>query len=157
MYSKFNCDISNYFYNEHINQYHETGRKIYESFQQQCECSLRPSLLDNGHIDGTAVKETQFSIAKADVFISHSHKNIEKVKAFTGWLKEKFGLIAFIDSCVWGYCDDLLKLIDDRFCKHQDGKTYDYKLRNYTTSHVHTMLSAALLGMIDRTECLIFL
>ena len=34
MYSKFNCDISNYFYNEHINQYHETGRKIYESFQQ---------------------------------------------------------------------------------------------------------------------------
>lgn len=29
------------------------------------------------------------SIAKADVFISHSHKDIEKVKAFAGWLKEK--------------------------------------------------------------------
>lgn len=51
MYSKFNCDISNYFYNEYIKQYHETGRKIYENFQQQCECSLRPFLLDNGHID----------------------------------------------------------------------------------------------------------
>jgi len=156
MYSKFNCEISDCFYNKNIDQYREAGRKIYENFQQQCECSLRPFLLDNRHIDGTAVKETWFSIAKADVFISHSHQDIEKVKAFAGWLKNKFGLTAFIDSCAWGYCDDLLKLIDDRFCKHQDGKTYDYKLRNYTTSHVHTMLSAALLDMIDRTECLIF-
>lgn len=156
MYSKFNCEISDYFYNKNINQYLEDGRKIYKNFQQQCEHSLKPFLLDNGHIDGTALKDIWFSISKANVFISHSHKDIEKVKAFAGWLKNKFGLTAFIDSCAWGYCDDLLKLIDDKFCKHQDEKTYDYKLRNYTTSHVHTMLSAALLDMIDRTECLIF-
>lgn len=78
------------------------------------------------------------------------------MKAFAGWLYDSFGLTAFIDSCAWGYCDELLKLIDDKYCKHKDGKTYDYQLRNYTTSHVHTMLSAALLEMIDRTECLIF-
>lgn len=156
MYSKFNCEISDCFYNKNINQYREAGRKIYEDFQQQCECSLKPFLLDKGHIDGTALKDAWFSIENADVFISHSHQDIEKVKAFAGWLKNKFGLTAFIDSCAWGYCDDLLKLIDDKFCKHQDGKTYDYNLRNYTTSHVHTMLSAALLDMIDRTECLIF-
>ena len=78
------------------------------------------------------------------------------MKAFAGWLNYEFGLTAFIDSCAWGYCDDLLKQIDDKYCKHSDGKTYDYQLRNYTTSHVHTMLSAALLDMIDRTECLIF-
>lgn len=156
MYSRFNCEISDCFYNKNINQYREAGRKIYEYFQQQCEFSLKPFLLDNEYIDGTALKDIWFSIAKADVFISHSHQDIEKVKAFAGWLKNKFGLTAFIDSCAWGYCDDLLKLIDDRFCKHQNGKTYDYKLRNYTTSHVHTMLSAALLDMIDRTECLIF-
>lgn len=86
MYSKFNCDISNYFYNEYINQYHETGRKTYEDFQQQCECSLRPFLLENGHIDGTAVKETWFSIAKADVFISLSHQDIEKGTLFLSGL-----------------------------------------------------------------------
>ena len=156
MYSKFNCNISDYFYNTVINQYCTTGRKIYESFQQQCENSLKPFLLDNGHIDGTALKDTWFSINNADVFISHSHKDSEKVKAFAGWLKDEFGLTAFIDSCAWGYCNNLLKLIDDKYCKHKDGKTYDYQLRNYTTSHVHTMLSAALLDMIDNTECLIF-
>ena len=31
MYSKFNCDISNYFYNEYINQYHETGRNPFKN------------------------------------------------------------------------------------------------------------------------------
>ena len=40
MYSKFNCNISDYFYNTVINQYCTTRRKICESFQQQCENSL---------------------------------------------------------------------------------------------------------------------
>lgn len=156
MYSKFNCDITDYFYNNFINKYHEKGRKIYEEFQQQSQNCLKPFLLDNGHIDGSALKDCWFSIGTADVFISHSHNDIEKVKAFAGWLNDAFGLTVFIDSCAWGYCDDLLKLIDDKYCKHKDGKTYDYQLRNYTTSHVHSMLSAALVEMIDKTECLIF-
>ena len=62
----------------------------------------------------------------------------------------------FIDSCAWGYCDDLLKQIDDEHCEKKDGKTYDYDLRNYTTSHVHIMLSTALTEMIDNTECIMF-
>lgn len=35
-------------------------------------------------------------------------------------------------------------------------KTYDYNLRNYTTSHVHMMLATALTEMIDNTECIMF-
>jgi hypothetical protein len=39
-----------------------------------------------------------------------------------------------------------------------DGEsTYNYKKRNYSTSHVHMMLSTALSMMIDKTECLFFL
>jgi len=38
----------------------------------------------------------------------------------------------------------------------KDGKIYDYELRNYTTSHVHMMLSTALTEMIDNTECIMF-
>lgn len=156
MYSKFNCDVSDYFYNQYINRYCETGRKLYEQFQQQSRDCLKAFLLDNGHIDGTALQNHWFGSIEADIFISHSHQDVEKAKAFAGWLKDEFGLTAFIDSCVWGYSDDLLKLIDDRYCKHSDGKTYDYQLRNYTTSHVHAMLSVALLEMIDKAECLLF-
>lgn len=78
------------------------------------------------------------------------------MKAFAGWIYETFGLESFIDSCSWGYCDELLRRIDDKYCYNKKSKTYNYKLRNYTTSHVHMMLSTALAEMIDKTECVIF-
>ena len=102
------------------------------------------------------MKSNWFQMEDVDVFISHSHKDIVKVKAFAGWLYDEFGITAFIDSCVWGYCDELLKQIDERYCKNKKGDTYNYNLRNYTTSHVHMMLSTALTEMIDKTECIMF-
>ncbi len=110
---------------------------------------------ENGSLDGSKMQENWFPQVKADVFISHSHKDEKLAIAFAGWLKDTFGLTAFIDSCVWGYSNDLLKQIDDAYCFN--GKHYSYKKRNYSTSHVHMMLSVALTQMIDNTECLFFL
>lgn len=156
MYSKFNLSISDYFYNNELNKHLESGKRIYESHEVLAKKSLKEFIYDNGHIDGTAMKSNWFQIEDVDVFISHSHQDINKVKAFAGWLYDEFDLTAFVDSCAWGYCNDLLKQIDDEHCKKKDGKTYDYDLRNYTTSHVHMMLSTALTEMIDNTECIMF-
>lgn len=154
MYSKFNLSISDYFYNNELNRHLESGKQIYESHEALAKKSLKEFIYDNGYIDGAAMKSNWFQIKNVDIFISHSHKDITKVKAFAGWLYDEFDLTAFIDSCAWGYCDDLLKQIDDEHCKKKEGKTYDYDLRNYTTSHVHMMLSTALTEMIDNTECI---
>lgn len=156
MYSKFNLSISNYFYNSELNKHLESGKRIYENHEVLTKKNLKGFIFDNGHIDGTAMKSNWFQIEDVDIFISHSHQDITKVKAFAGWLYDEFKLTAFVDSCVWGYCDDLLKQIDNEYCKKKDGKTYDYELRNYTTSHVHMMLSTALIEMIDNTECIMF-
>ena len=156
MYSKFDVVISDYFYNSELNKYLECGKQIYQSHEAQAKKSLKEFIYDNGHIDGTTMKSNWFQIEDVDIFISHSHRDITKVKAFAGWLYDKFGLLAFIDSCAWGYCDELLRQIDDKHCKKNDGKTYNYNLRNYTTSHVHMMLSTALTEMIDNTECIMF-
>lgn len=156
MYSKFNLEISEYFYNAELNRHLEKGKEIYSEFEAKAKKSLKEFIYDNKHIDGSSMKDNWFNIGKADVFISHSHKDISKVKAFAGWLYEEFKLTAFIDSCAWGYCDNLLKQIDDDYCKKSDGKTYDYDRRNYSTSHVHMMLSTALSEMIDNTECIMF-
>lgn len=156
MYSKFNLSISDYFYNSELNKHLESGKRIYENHEVFAKKNLKEFIFDNGHIDGTAMKSNWFQIENVDIFISHSHQDITKVKAFAGWLYDEFKLTAFIDSCVWGYCDDLLKQIDNEYCKKKDGKTYDYELRNYTTSHVHMMLSTALMEMIDNTECIMF-
>lgn len=156
MYSKFNLEIGDYFYNNVLNKHLESGKRIYNNHEALAKKSLKAFIYDNGHIDGTAMKSNWFQIEDVDVFLSHSHQDINKVKAFAGWLYDEFHLTAFIDSCAWGYCDDLLKQIDDKHCKKKDGKTYNYDLRNYTTSHVHMMLSTALTEMIDNTECIMF-
>ena len=156
MYSKFNVKIDNSFYNNVLNQHLEKGSMIYNDYAECSKKCLKQFLYDNGHIDGTAMKDSWFKMEDADIFISHSHQDLTKVKAFAGWLYDNFHLTAFIDSCVWGYSDELLKIIDNHYCKNKDGKTYNYDLRNYTTSHVHMMLSTALAEMIDRTECIMF-
>lgn len=156
MYSKFNLLISDYFYNNELNKHLECGKRIYERHEALAEKSLEEFIYDNDHIDGTAVKSNWFQIEDVDVFISHSHQDIDKVKAFAGWLYDEFKLKAFVDSCAWGHCNDLLKQIDDEHCKKKGSRTYDYNLRNYTTSHVHIMLSTALTEMIDNTECIMF-
>lgn len=136
--------------------YIEIGEKIYSDFQKISELCLKKFILDNGHIDATALKEHWFGTIDADVFISHSHIDLDEVKSFAGWLYKKFGLKSFIDSCAWGYCDELLREIDNKFCKRHDEDVYDYNSRNCSTSHVHTMLATALTEMMDITECLIF-
>ncbi len=156
MFSKFNYCPSNSFYNTVLNKYISEGNNIYDEHQKEVQECLSKYIAEDGIINGTNLKEDWFSISEKDVFISHSHKDINKVKAFAGWLYKIFGLNAFIDSCSWGYCDDLLNKIDKKYCYNKAKKTYNYNLRNYTTSHVHMMLSTALTEMIDNTECVIF-
>lgn len=74
-----------------------------------------------------------------------------------GWLLDRFELTSFIDSCVWGYSDQLLKNVDDAYCYNRVTNTYNYQDRNYSTSHIHMLLASALTMMIDKEECLFFL
>ena len=134
----------------------EAGQRIYTNTRRVVKQTLR-NFLSNGRIDGSRMREHWFPQTKADVFISHSHGDTADAIKFAGWLKNTFDLDAFVDSCVWGYGDDLLKEIDDVHCfNHQTG-TYSYEKRNGSTSHVHMMLSMALASMLDTTECIIFL
>lgn len=156
MYKTYNLKISEDFYDVELKKYLARGEGIYKRYEAMAKKSLKEFIYDNGHIDGTSMKSNWFQVEDVDIFISHSHQDIDNVIAFAGWLYEKFGLKAFIDSCAWGYCDELLKQIDDNHCIHEDGATYDYNLRNYTTSHVHMMLASALTEMINYTECIMF-
>lgn len=156
MYSKFNYSPSIPFYNSTLNNYLTTGNEIFKKHELEVQDCLSKYISEDGIINGSDLKEHWFSISEKDIFISHSHKDLNKVKAFAGWIYETFGLEAFIDSCSWGYCDELLRKIDDKYCYNPKTKIYNYNLRNYTTSHVHMMLSTALTEMMDKTECVIF-
>ena len=78
--------------------------------------SVEKHIKENDKIDGTKMQENWFPKVDADIFISHSHKDENLAKGLAGWLYKEFGLEAFIDSCVWGYANDLLLEIDKKYC-----------------------------------------
>lgn len=140
-----------------FSDYYQFGKTIYDENKKNIKLELNKFLLPNGSLDGSKMQENWFPQVKADIFISHSHADENLAISLAGWLYEKFGLIAFIDSCIWGYSNDLLKSIDNKYCQSSNGETYNYQKRNFSTSHIHMMLSTALTMMIDKTECIFFL
>lgn len=156
MYSKFKVDQST-FLGLRLNELDKiTGNTLTSGFKKTVNEILREKFQDNKYIDGSKIQEDWFPQVKCDVFLSHSHKDLEKAKQFAGWLKNKFDLEVFIDYNIWGSITDLLRSIDDVYCYNKESNTYSYEKRNFTTSHVHMMLINALTDMMDRTECLMF-
>lgn len=136
--------------------YYEIGKKIYENKKTKVKYNLEKFTSSNSTLNGTQLQENWFPQINADIFISHSHLDEKKAIALAGWLNFNFNLDVFIDSCIWGYSNDLLKTIDDKYCKNTNG-TYDYEKSVYAASHIHMMLSTAILKMIDNAESVIFL
>ena len=153
MFAKFNLTVSE----NDVLEYHESGREFFQRYCQGMKQNLDVFIKNDHAIDGRALQDTWFStIEEFDVLLSHSHKDEKLAVALAGFLQENLGLKAFIDSSLWGCSNDLLKDIDDTYCK-QDEETYSYDKRNYTTSHVHMMLSIALTHMIDKCEAVFFI
>jgi hypothetical protein len=152
MYRGFNLDIK--IENEGC---YNIGLALYKKYKAEVKETLETFTSANGSLDGTQMQLKWFPQIRADVFISHSHKDEQMAITLAGWLSHHFGIKAFIDSCIWGYADDLLRIIDNQYCRQSNSGNYSYEKRNYSTSHVHMMLSTALSQMIDQTECLFFL
>lgn len=113
-------------------------------------------LLNNGKIDGDKIIEEWFPTGKYHVFISHSHKDLELAEAFANWLYEKFKITSFLDSHVWGYANNLLKELNEKYAKNGED-TYAYQPAISNAAHVYLMLSTALTEVIDKSECLFFI
>lgn len=133
------------------------GELLKRQYFDSIKDDLTVRLIGENIIDGTATQKEWFPNVKADIFLSHSHKDLDRANQFAGWMKNNFGLDVFIDSNIWGNSNKLLKEIDDEICYQKSSKTYNYDKRNFTTSHVHMMLSNSLAEMIDKTECIMFL
>jgi len=156
MYTGFNLKFERYFTEPQEKYYLDKGKELFKQYSNRVEQKLEELILENGNIDGGKMQSNWFPSVDADIFLSHSHKNEKEAIALSGYLYDKLNIKTFVDSCIWGYSADLLKKIDERFCKMDSGH-YDYNKRNFTTSNVHMMLSTALTKMMDKTECLFFL
>lgn len=118
----------------------------------------------DGVIDGSDLSSLNFPFDKDeqspvgyDVFISYSHNDEQYARYLYWFLTTQCQLRVFLDSTIWHSADALLKAIDDTYCINEGGSTYNYHKRNCSTSHVHTLLSIAMLTAIERSECFMFI
>ena len=115
---------------------------------------------ENGIINGSELRDNVFPIEKEehfDVFISYSHNDEENAYGLYKYLTDK-GLHVFLDSTVWYSADKLQLAIDEQYSQIPiPGVRYEYAKTQLSASHVHAMISMAILEVIDRSELCIFL
>lgn len=139
--------------------YLEKGKDLFNEHKKQIITDLGKFTLPNKSLDGSEIQNNWFPTIKADIFLSHSHKNEALALRLAGWLYERYKLKTFVDSAIWGNSNELLKKIDNEYSWTDFDKksTYSYEKRNLSTSHVHLMLLMAINKMINNCECIIFL
>lgn len=139
---------------------YDLGKETINEQKQYLYDTLDYYLLPDGSLSASDIKEDWFPEVDANVLLSHAHRDKKEVMELAGFLRV-YGLKPFVDFSVWGYCDDLLKLINNKYHKlgtDPDGSIiYDHNGANYAASHVSLILESALQEMIDKTECVIFL
>ena len=81
----------------------------YKARKGELLISLEKYLLDGRNIlDADKIQKSIFPQHDIDVFISHSHADEDEAIRIALSL-ENIGLTSFVDSCVWGYADELLR------------------------------------------------
>jgi len=154
MYRGFNIESKNH---QIDNKYYRIGSEIQNSKKEEIKNKFKQYLIDNETLSGNAIMNDWFPKNEYNIFLSHSHKDLELALSIAGILKDEHHLNVFVDSNVWLNCNDLLKIIDDNYCKNINDSNYNYHARNYSTSHVHMMLMNSLNSTINSSEALFFL
>lgn len=138
----------------------QEGRE-YSSIKENIEsarAAVKMEILGrNGIIDADKVmKACMPQGGDFDIFISHSHADVEYANNLSDYIFKKFGLKCFIDSNYWLNSEkDIQKPFDQKYKDPYSNLRYTDILAS--TAHVHAMLSMSLLKMMDSCECCIFI
>jgi hypothetical protein len=154
MYRGFNIKAK---YSNNNEELRKIGLSLNSDFEKDIKDKLNGFVLNEGVISATSIMENWFPQIKADIFLSHSHKDENSALILAGWLYKEMNIKTFIDSTIWGYSNDLLNKINKKYCYNEERKTYSYEKLNNASIHVNLMLSTALNRMIDNCECVFFL
>ena len=156
MFAKFNMKLN---IDDIDRDYSMCYRNILCAHSKAIKSTLESYILKNGNMEADKIESEWFPQVDADIFISHAHADEMLVKNFAGLLYEKYGITCFVDSLVWNYADELLKQIDNKYCRLSliSEAGYNISKANRYAAQVYLLLEGALAKMINNCECLIFL
>jgi hypothetical protein len=154
MYRGFNIKYEDHKINSN---YYTIGRETQNAKKEEIKRKFKQYVIDNVTLKGNDIMNEWFPRNEYHIFLSHSHNDLDLALNIAGRLKYEHNLNVFVDSNVWLNCNDLLKIIDDYYCKNVNDSNYNYQARNFSTAHVHMMLMNSLNSTINSSEALFFL
>ena len=154
MHRAFNVKLDSNQYLNYVNT------KQYENDKSISLQNLRRIINSKDMLQAYEIKKLLLPSKRYDIFISHSHKDLEIAKGLSGYLNALCGVACFIDSLYWGNIDELQEELN-RMHLHKDeatGKKYfDHQSTMEVAKHANMILASALTEMIDNCECVFFL
>ena len=154
MHRAFNVKLDSNQYLNYVNT------KQYENDKSISLQKLRKIINSYNIIRAHEIKKLLLPSKHYDIFISHSHKDLELAKGLSNYLQLFFGVSCFIDSLYWGNIDELQEELN-RMHLHEDKATgkeyYDHQSTMEVAKHANMILASALTEMIDNCECVFFL
>lgn len=127
----------------------------FEERKKKAKEQLRKIICANQEIEAKKIKQlllpTNFEY---DIFISHSHNDVELAKQLAGFIEKTFNLKCFIDSIYWSNIEALEEELNEL---HKVGNLYDHKKTMNVAKHANIILASALTEMIDKCKCVFFL
>lgn len=154
MYRAFNVALESNKYLGYVNT------RQYENDKSISLQKLQKIINSRDIIQTWEIKKLLLPSKRYDIFISHSHKDLELAKGFANYLYLFFNVTCFIDSLYWGNIDELQNELNELHLTY-DGVTkksyYDYEKTLQVAKHADMILASALTEMIDNCECVFFL
>lgn len=137
--------------------YNEVSASIELDKRKQYAAIKRAIMGDeDGLIDADSLMNACMpQVSEYDIFISHSHRDLEYAHRLADYILKRFGLRCFVDSDIWLNSEKDIQKPFDRLYKNGSNFLYEDILKS--TAHVHAMLSMSLLKMMDSCECCIFI
>lgn len=136
---------------DYKNKYENVAQKI----KLKIKRNLENYLLPDKKINVEKLRDDWFPTEQYDIFISHSHKDIEDIEALAGYLIYVKKLRVFVDSFIWGYFKELQKELDNKYNSQGNG-SYNYDGSNWCCNNVSIILNSALQEVIDKSEVIFF-
>lgn len=132
-------------------------RSLINSFSTKVKEAVAHLGEKDGVIDGDVLESAWYPQLKFDVFISHSHTNLDKAMALSAAIKALLGIDAFVDSCVWKCRDQLIEKLRELTGNNPAKPCANPRDESEIIAHADMMLNNSLMRMIDSCECLMFL
>ena len=155
MFALFDLEWNDEEANRLLKNYDNYGR--FADHKKKIHNGIKQYLLSDKSLDATAMEQDWFPKINAPVFISHSHNDRTFAMQLAEFLHKKCKIESFVDSMIWDNVFDLLKDIDNNYCAKFRSSQYNYNKRNQSTANAYIILQGALMKMISRSKCVIFI